>query len=186
MTDYFLFSSRGEFRNWLQDNCLSSGGVWLLFGKSGGPKTVTAAEALEEALCFGWIDGQMQSIDDKAYIKYFSLRRKNSNWSDKNKALVETLEKRGIMTDYGRAKITEAKNNGQWDAPNPLAVSDEQMALLSELLKEHELACTNFQAMSSSVKKTYARAYFDAKTDAGRAKRLSWMVERLNKNLKPM
>ena len=183
---YLLFSSRDEFRNWLQDNCLSSGGVWLLFGKSGGPKTVTASEALEEALCFGWIDGQMQSIDDKRYIKYFSPRRKNSKWSDKNKALTETLEKRGIMTDYGRTKIKEAQKNGQWDVSNPLKVTDEQLMILSDLLKEHELACTNFQAMSPSVKKTYTRAYFDAKTDAGRDKRLSWIIERLNKNLKPM
>jgi len=186
MTDYLLFTSREEFRNWLQENSLSSGGVWLLFGKSGGPKTVTASEALEEALCFGWIDGQMQSIDDKTYIKYFSLRRKNSKWSDKNKALVETLEKKGIMTDYGRAKIREAQQNGQWNAPNPLTVTDEQIAVLSDLLEEHELAFLNFQAMSPSVKKTYTRAYFDAKTDTGRVQRLSWMVERLNKNLKPM
>jgi len=76
MIDELLFTSRNEFRNWLHENCLSSGGVWLLFGKSGGPKTIKANEALEEALCFGWIDGQMRSIDDKTYIKYFSLRRK--------------------------------------------------------------------------------------------------------------
>jgi uncharacterized protein YdeI (YjbR/CyaY-like superfamily) len=186
MTEYLLFTSRVEFRNWLQDNCQSNGGVWLIFGKSGEPKTVTASEALEEALCFDWIDGQMQRIDDKTYKKYFSLRRKNSKWSDKNKALVETLEKRGIMTDYGRVKIREAQKNGQWDAPNPMTVSDEQTALLSDLLREHTLAHTNFQAMSPSVKKTYTRAYFDAKTVVGRMKRLSWMIERLNKNLKPM
>ena len=184
--EYLVFSSREAFRNWLQDNCLSSGGVWLLFGKSGEPKTITASEALDEALCFGWIDGQMQRIDDKTYIKYFSLRRKNSKWSDKNKALIETLEKQGIMTDYGRSKIREAQKNGQWDAPNPPAVSDEQIVILYDLLREHELACTNFQAMSPSVKRTYTRAYFDAKTDAGRMKRLSWIIERLNKNLKPM
>jgi len=128
----------------------------------------------------------MKSIDDKTYIKYFSLRRKNSKWSDKNKALVATLEKKGIMTDYGRAKIREAQQNGQWDTPNPLTVTDEQIAVLSDLLMEHELAFLNFQAMSPSVKKTYTRAYFDAKTDAGRVQRLSWIVERLNKNLKPM
>jgi len=186
MTEYLLFTSRDEFRNWLQENCLTSGGVWLLFGKPGGPKTVTAHEALEEALCFGWIDGQMQSIDDKTYIKYFSMRRKKSKWSDKNKALTETLEKKGIMTDYGRAKIREAQQNGQWDAPNSLTVTDEQIAILSGLLRDHELACTNFQAMSPSVKKTYTRAYLDAKTDAGRDKRLLWIIERLKKNLKPM
>ena len=186
MTDYLLFTSREEFRNWLNDNCLSSEGVWLLFGKSGGPKTIKASDALEEALCFGWIDGQMQSIDDKTYKKYFSIRRKNSNWSDKNKALVETLEKQGIMTDYGRAKIKEAQNNGQWDAPKSPTITDEHIMILSDLLKEHELARTNFQLMSPSVKKTYTRAYFDAKTDEGREKRLSWIIDRLNKNLKPM
>jgi len=186
MTEHLLFASRDEFRNWLHANCLSSGGVWLLFGKSGGPKTLTAAEALEEALCFGWIDGQMQSTDDKTYIKYFSIRRKNSRWSDKNKTLAEKLEKQNLMTDYGRIKIEDAKKNGQWDTPNPLAVTDEQIAFLSDLLKEHELAYTNFLAMTPSVKKTYARAYFDAKTDVGRVKRLSWIIDRLNKNLKPM
>jgi len=185
-TEYLLFTSRDKFRNWLQDNCLSSGGVWLLFGKSNGPETIKASEALEEALCFGWIDGQMQSIDDKTYRKYFSIRRKNSRWSDKNKALIETLEKQGIMTDYGRAKIREAQKNGQWDAPSFLIITEKQIVILSDLLKEHELAYTNFQAMSSSVKKTYTRAYFDTKTEMGRVKRLSWIIERLNKNLKPM
>ncbi len=164
--------------------------MWLLFGKRGGEKTIKGTlvphEALEEALCFGWIDGQMQRIDDTAYIKYFSARRKNSKWSDKNKATAERLEKQGLMTDYGRMKIEEARENGQWDAPKPLAVTDEQIGILSDLLREHEPAYTNYQAMPPSVKKTYTRAYFDAKTDAGREKRLSWIIERLDKNLKPM
>lgn len=186
MNETLVFADRNEFRNWLCDNCLSTDGIWLLFGKSSGPKTMKANEALEEALCFGWIDGQMQSIDDKTYKKYFSLRRKNSKWSEKNKELVEQLERRGIMTDYGRNKIEEAKNNGQWDAPKAPTITNEQIYSLSVLLKEHDLAYTNFQAMSLSVKKTYTRAYLDAKTDVGREKRLIWIIERLNKNLKPM
>jgi uncharacterized protein YdeI (YjbR/CyaY-like superfamily) len=186
MIEHLQFSSREEFRNWLNNNCMSSGGVWLLFGKAGGPKTIKASEALEEALCFGWIDGQMQGIDDKSYVKYFSMRRKNSNWSEKNKALVEILEKQGAMTDYGRAKIEEARKNGQWDIPKPPAITDEQITMLSDLLSAYEPAFTNFLAMSPSVKRAYTGAYFDAKTDEGRKKRLSWMVERLNKNLKPM
>jgi uncharacterized protein YdeI (YjbR/CyaY-like superfamily) len=186
MSEHLQFISRDEFRSWLRDNCMTNDGVWLLFGKSGGPKTIKANEALEESLCFGWIDGQMQSIDKKTYIKYFSARRKHSKWSDKNKTTVERLEKQGRMTDYGRAKIEEAKKNGQWDAPKSLMVTEEQMTFLSDLLKKYELAYMNYLAMSPSVKKTYARAYFDAKTDAGREKRLSWMIERLNQNLKPM
>ncbi len=186
MSDIMKFSDREEFRKWLSGNCLSNDGIWLLFGKAGGPRTLKAGEALEEALCFGWIDGQMQSIDDKTYKKYFSLRREKSKWSEKNKALVKSLEERGLMTDFGRGKIEEAKRNGQRDAPKTKAVTEEQIAAVSAILEGHEPAFSNFQAMSLSVKKTYTRAYFDAKTDTGREKRIAWMVERLNKNLKPM
>ena len=186
MSDILEFVNREEFRKWLNDNCLSSEGVWLLFGKAGGPKTIKAGEALEEALCFGWIDGQMQSLDGKTYKKYFSQRRENSKWSEKNKGLVKSLEERGIMTDFGRKKIEEAKKNGQWDAPKSMEITEEHIATVSAVLEEYEPAYTNFQAMSPSVKKTYARAYFDAKTDAGREKRIVWMVDRLNRNLKPM
>lgn len=186
MSDIMEFADREAFRKWLSAHCMSDEGVWLLFGKAGGPKTIKAGEALEEALCFGWIDGQMQSIDDKTYKKYFSMRRVNSKWSEKNKALAGKLEERGLMTDFGRRKIEEARKNGQWDASGPVPVTEEQIACLSALLEEYEPAYTNFQAMSPSVKKTYTRAYFDAKTDAGREKRIAWMVDRLNQNLKPM
>ena len=186
MSDILEFADREEFRKWLSEHCLSTDGVWLLFGKAGGPKTIKAGEALEEALCFGWIDGQMKSIDDKTYKKYFSMRREKSKWSEKNKALVKILEERGCMTDFGRMKIEEAQKNGQWNAANAVEITEEQIACLGELLKEYEPAFTHFQAMSLSVKKTYTRAYLDAKTDAGREKRIAWMVDRLNKNLKPM
>lgn len=186
MSDIMEFANREAFRAWLSQNCLTNDGIWLLFGKAGGPKTIKAVEALEEALCFGWIDGQMQSIDDKSYKKYFSMRRENSKWSEKNKALVKTLEERGVMTDFGRKKIEEAKENGQWNAPKPAAVTEEQIIQLSALLEGYEPAFTNFKAMSLSVKKTYTRAYLDAKTDAGREKRIAWMVDRLDRNLKPM
>ena len=150
MSEVLEFACRNDFRNWLRENCLSDAGVWLLFGKPGGPQTVKADEALEEALCFGWI------------------------------------EKQGIMTDYGRKKIEEAKKNGQWNAPKAPAITEEEIASVAALLETHEPAFTNFQAMPPSVKKTYTRAYLDAKTEAGREKRLAWMIERLNKNLKPM
>ncbi len=186
MGETMQFSNREDFRQWLSAHCLSSAGIWLLLGKAGGPKTITANEALEEALCFGWIDGQMQSIDANTYKKYFALRRANSKWSAKNKALAEKLEQQGIMTDYDRKKIEEAKENGQWNAVKPSAVTEEQIATIPAILKDHEPAYINFQSMSLSVKQTYTRAYLDAKTDAGRTKRLAWMVERLNQNLKPM
>ena len=186
MSETVEFSNRMVFREWLQKNGTSSGGVWLLFGKKGGPITLTAVEALEEALCYGWIDGQIQSIDSTKYKKYFARRTANSKWSDKNKKLAAKLEEQGIMTDYGRTKIKEAKQNGQWDAPKTPIISDEQTGILVDLLKKYEPAYSNFLSMPPSVKKTYTRAYFDAKTDAGRDSRLAWMIDRLNKNLKPM
>ncbi len=186
MADILTFADRDEFRKWLAEHCMSEQGVWLLFGKAGGLVTLKAGEALEEALCFGWIDGVMQSLDNKTYKKYFSSRRQNSKWSEKNKKLVEKLEQQGKMTDYGRAKIEAAKKNGQWDAPKTPEVTGEDIAMLSSILQEYEPAYTNFQNMSMSVKKTYTRAYLDAKTEAGQKKRILWMVDRLNKNLKPM
>ena len=186
ISETMKFANREDFREWLGKHCISNDGIWLLFGKSGGTKTIKAGEALEEALCFGWIDGQMKSIDDKTYKKYFSSRRENSKWSEKNKALVKSLEEQGLMTDWGRKKIEDAKKNGQWDTPKSPAVTEEQIALLSGLLKVYGPAYDNFQAMSLSVKKTYTRAYFDAKTEAGRERRIAWMVDRLNRNLKPM
>lgn len=186
MRETLEFSCRAQFRQWLEENCLTSGGIWLLFGKAGGPKTIAADEALEEALCFGWIDGQMQSLGESAYRKYFSRRTASSKWSERNKLLTERLERQGIMTDYGRSKIAEAKENGQWFAQKPQPETEEQIAFLLSLLEGLEPARTNFLAMPASVQRTYTRAYLDAKTDAGRERRLAWMVDRLNRNLKPM
>ncbi len=186
MNDTLQFATRTEFRNWLDENSQSSAGVWLVFGKTDSLKTLTATEALEEALCFGWIDGQMAKIDEDSYKKYFAPRKARSKWSEKNKALAADLEKRGLMTDFGREKIAEAKKNGMWDAQDLMKLTDEQIEVLSNLLGGHETAYTNYQNMPPSVRKTYARAYYDAKTDAGREKRLAWIIDRLNKNLKPM
>jgi uncharacterized protein YdeI (YjbR/CyaY-like superfamily) len=186
MSEPLEFTNRSEFRAWLERNSRSGDGVWLVLGKPGGPTTLSASEALEEALCFGWIDGQMKRIDAASYIKYFSPRRPGSKWSEKNKKVAGVLEERGLTTDSGRAAIAEAKKNGQWDAPKAAPITDDQVAAVAELLEGTEPAFANFLAMPPSVKKTYARAYFDAKTDAGRSRRRAWMTERLNQNLRPM
>lgn len=181
------FKTRETFRNWLSENGQSSDGVWLLFDKTKESAALKASEALEEALCFGWIDGLMKRVDERSYMKYFAPRRKGSKWSDKNKKLAGHLEKSGRMTEFGRVKIEEARQNGQWDkAGRPSGISDEQIEMVIRLLRGNRQAYENFLNMSPSVKKTYTRAYLDAKTDAGREKRLAWMTERLEKNLKPM
>lgn len=157
-----------------------------MFSKNACIKTLKASEALEEALCFGWIDGQMQSIDETKYLKYFASRRKGSKWSEKNKSLVKELEAKGLMTDFGRDKIEEAKKNGMWDVPKPEPISDEQVQMLIELIKDIEPAYTNFNSMSQSVRRNYTGLYFDAKSDNAKKRRLEKIIDRLNLNLKPM
>ncbi|MCI8525516.1 MAG: hypothetical protein HFF17_06255 [Oscillospiraceae bacterium] len=186
MDEILEFPDRAAFRAWLTEHARTHAGVWLRLGKAGGPATVSAAEALEEALCFGWIDGQLRRENQASYLKYFAPRRAGSKWSDKNKALALRLEAQGRMTAQGRERIAEARENGQWDASDPMALPEEQAARLAALLAGREPAYTNLLAMPPSVRRTYARAYFDAKTDAGRAKRLAWIADRLDRNLRPM
>lgn len=158
-----------------------------MFWQKRGPATLTAKEALEKVLCFGWIDGQMKKIDARSYQKYFGQRRPNSKWSAKNKALAEKLQASGQMTKLGQAKIAEAQANGQWQqAQPPTAVTSEQVAELAARLQVSTRAYENFTNLSPSVQKTYTRAYFDAKTPTGRPKRLAWLMDRVERNLPPM
>lgn len=186
MPEQILFPARQDFREWLMKNCQTSDGIWLVFGKPGGPKTVTYQEALEEALCFGWIDSQVKRIDDKTHIQHFSPRRKGSKWSEINKALVASLEERGLMTECGRAKIAEAKANGRWDTQPYAAITDEHVSVLAAALNGSEPAYTNFLAMSPSVKRTYTGFYLDAKLEQTKITRLAKIIDRLNQNLKPL
>jgi uncharacterized protein YdeI (YjbR/CyaY-like superfamily) len=182
-----LLKDRAEFRAWLAEHALSAEGIWLVFGKDGGPSTIKADEALEEALCFGWIDGQIQSVDESSYLKYFKQRNESGNWSEKNKSLAEKLEERGLMTDFGRAKIEAAKQNGRWDSPKAETLSEEQFGGFVAMLRPHEQAYGNFTKMSRSVQRTYASSYyFGAKTEAGKQERLQTIIERLGLNLNPM
>jgi uncharacterized protein YdeI (YjbR/CyaY-like superfamily) len=181
-----IFESRATFHSWLEENASTSEGVWLVFGKTKELKTVSANDALEEALCFGWIDGLMKSIDETRYIKYFSPRRKKSVWSDKNKALISSLREKGLMTDLGEAAVSEAIKNGSWDAPKNEPFTEEQTNELIELIKGSEPAYTNFMKMSPSVKRTYTAAYFSGKSEETRKKALQRIIDRCNQNLKPM
>ena len=182
----YVFASGEAFREWLIKNCLISKGIWLLFGKAGGPKTIGPNEALNEALCFGWIDSQIKSVDDSTYMKYFSPRRKGSEWSEKNKAMVDELEKQGRMTDLGHAKMEEAKQGGTFKPKDRPVITQEMIDALSVQLRGIEPACTNFAAMSPSVKRTYAALWHEGKTEETRRKTLAKIADRLNRNLKPM
>jgi len=180
------FPSRDDFRVWLQENAKTGEGVWLIFGKTKSVVTLSANDALEEALCFGWIDGQMKSIDETKYLKYFARRRAKSVWSEKNKKTVETLRAKGIMTDLGEKAVKTAKNNGTWDAPKAAPASDEQKEAFVSKLSAFSPAYENFCNMPPSVQRTYTMRYISFRTDEARQRDFEKIVDRLNNNLKPM
>ena len=122
-----MFESREEFREWLGKNHASHNGFWMVFGKTGLLKTLKPDEALEEALCFGWIDGQIKSIDQAKYVKKFTPRRKGSKWSEKNKKLVQALTESAKMTASGMAAVEMAKKDGQWNTQETGSISEEQV-----------------------------------------------------------
>ncbi len=186
MSELLTFPDRHAFRAWLASHGAKSGGVWLVFGKKGGPKTLTANEALEEALCFGWIDGRMESLDAASYKKYFARRTPKSNWSEKNKKLAEALLEQGIVAQPGRDAIAEAKKRSEWDKPKRPVIDKEKIAAFVSLVRPHGKAHQNLGSMPPSVQKTYAGFYYDAKQEKTRLTRLKTIVDRLEKNLKPM
>lgn len=186
MDTILTFTDRQTFREWLDKHGTESHGIWLVFSKKKKFITLSAAEALEEALCHGWIDGQIQSLDDNTYKKYFARRLPKSKWSVKNKKLAQTLKKKGLMTQQGLDAIECAKKNGSWDNAKRVLIDDKQIQLFKEIIHPHETAYTNLLAMSHSVQRTYTGFYLDAKSDKTRQVRLEKIIDRLNRNLKPM
>jgi uncharacterized protein YdeI (YjbR/CyaY-like superfamily) len=186
MEEQVIFSDRDEFRKWLLKNHATNKGVWLVFSKVNKIKTLKPAEALDEALCFGWIDGQIKSLDVEKYLKKFTPRRKDSRWSEYNRNLAARLITSGRMTDFGLMAIERARRSGTWDIPDETPVSDTQIDILVNALQGADLALANFMQMPLSVRRTYTYAYLDAKKEETRVKRLQTIIERLNQNKKPM
>ena len=184
--DQLVFENRAAFRKWLVENHQESRGIWLVLGKDAKVKTLTANEALEEALCFGWIDGQIRSLGADRYIKRFTPRRKVSVWSERNRKLADKLTKDGLMTSAGRAAIEEARKSGAWDRPKREPISEAQVEALTKALPADSKALANYLKMSPSVRRTYAAFYLDAKKEETRKRRLAKIVERLDENKKPM
>ncbi|PKM62533.1 MAG: hypothetical protein CVU97_04850 [Firmicutes bacterium HGW-Firmicutes-21] len=181
-----LFALRSDFRLWLRENAETSDGVWLVFGKTKAIVTLSANDALEDALCFGWIDGQMKSIDNTKYIKYFAKRRSKSHWSEKNRKTVETLREKGLMTELGEKAVEAAKQNGMWDAPKHDPITDDQVEAFAEKLAGISPAYENFNNMPQSVRFTYTGRHLSFNTEETRQRDFEKIVDRLNKNLKPM
>jgi uncharacterized protein YdeI (YjbR/CyaY-like superfamily) len=112
-----LFASKGELEAWLEENHADAEGLWLKIAKKGsGVESVNYAEALELALCFGWIDSQKRGFDDAFFLQRFTPRRPRGKWSQINRAKAEELITAGAMRQTGLAEVEAAKADGRWDA----------------------------------------------------------------------
>jgi uncharacterized protein YdeI (YjbR/CyaY-like superfamily) len=111
------FKSSAEFRSWLEKNYAGQDGIWLrIFKKGSGEESISYAEALDQALCYGWIDGQKRAHDERSWLQKFTPRRTKSGWSKGNTQHVERLVKAGVMARPGLEAVEAAKADGRWQA----------------------------------------------------------------------
>ncbi|MGB6874462.1 MAG: YdeI/OmpD-associated family protein [Candidatus Acidiferrales bacterium] len=176
------FSSADKWEHWLDKHHATSDGIWLrFFKKDSGVASVTHAEALDEALCYGWIDGQLQKCDDRSWLQKFTLRRANSIWSKKNIEHAERLCKAMKMKPAGLKQVEEAKADGRWtmayDSPSAMQVPQDFLKRLARNRKAH----TFFKTLSRA--NTYAIAWRlqTAKKPETREKRMKAILDMLAK-----
>jgi uncharacterized protein YdeI (YjbR/CyaY-like superfamily) len=173
-----LFTTAEEWRRWLTTHYDASG-VWLRFYKKGRGESINYDTALNEALCYGWIDSQVSKYDDTSYLQKFTPRRKKSIWSKRNIELVKKLIEEGRMTSYGLAEIEAAKADGRWqqayDSPSNTQIPQD---FLEELAK-HPEAHTFFETLNKTNLYSIAWRLQTAKTDATRRKRIQAIIAML-------
>lgn len=180
------FKDRLDWRKWLEDNHSTSNEVWILhYKKRSGIPSVSIAEAGEEAICFGWIDSKMKSLDAEKFILKYSPRRAKSVWSKINRQRAEKMIATGKMAAAGLAAIEIAKKNGYWDAAYTNTVRDEIPTDLKEALRSNPSALSNFEAFANSYRNTYVGWVNGAKTAETRRKRIAETVRRSALNKKP-
>jgi uncharacterized protein YdeI (YjbR/CyaY-like superfamily) len=177
---------RKEWRTWLEKNSTTSPGVWLIYYKqqSGQPR-VSYEEAVEEALCFGWIDSRPNAIDDERYMQLFSPRKARSPWSKINKERVEKLIEQGLMTEAGYKAIETAKQNGFWSIYDGIEAQTMPEDFV-QALAANPTARQNFEAFSDSSKKQLLWHIESAKRPETRLKRIGQIVEAAAQNINPL
>ena len=179
------FANRDKWRAWLEENHTTAGEAWLVhYKKHTGQPGLSLEEAVEEALCFGWIDGVLRPIDDEKYALRYSPRKKGSIWSEVNKRRVRKLIKQGRMTEAGLAKIREAKANGEWLAATQREDTTNIPADLKKALKANKQTWRNFESLALSHKKLFIYWITSAKTDVTRQRRIQETVRLVAENKK--
>jgi uncharacterized protein YdeI (YjbR/CyaY-like superfamily) len=171
------FNNRQAWRAWLAEHHDSSTGVWLVtYKQSSGKSRMTYEDAVEEGLCFGWIDSTANAVDDERSMILYTPRKPKSGWSRPNKVRVERLIAAGLMTPAGQAKIDAARADGSWallDAVEDMIMPDDLQAALDA----DAMAKQGFEAFSNSVRKQLLQWVYTAKRSETRQKRIATIVE---------
>jgi uncharacterized protein YdeI (YjbR/CyaY-like superfamily) len=174
------FRSPAAWESWLEKQHEKSPGVWLEFAKKGsGLVTVTYKEALEVALCYGWIDGQTSAVDDKVYRQRFTPRRARSKWSQINVASVERLHAKGRLAPAAVREMEAAQRDGRWAAAYPSPSNIRPPEDLLAALKEFPEARRFFEELDSQNRYAILYRLHDAKRPETRARRLEQFVRML-------
>lgn len=181
----FYPKNRQEWREWLEKNHQTEQSILLLCYKmKAGIPTINWSDAVDEALCFGWIDSTRTSLDDDRFIQYFCRRKPKSNWSKINKDKVDRLISEGLMMPAGLASIEIAKQNGSWtilDTVEELTLPEDLIEQLGNRPGSEDF----FHSLSKSVRKSILYRIVQAKRPETRQKRISEIVELLAQKQKP-
>ena len=169
-----------SWRKWLGAHYDKSQGIWLIYYKkhSGKPR-VPYNEAVEEALCFGWIDSTVKRVDEDRYMQKFTPRKARSNWSEHNKKRVEKMIRLGKMNEAGMNAVNIAKKNGKWDEAIESQINYELSTDLLELLRQNTQAFAVYSKLAPSHKKQYNNWIMSAKKPDTRLKRCREMIRLL-------
>ncbi|OGM24836.1 hypothetical protein A2715_03655 [Candidatus Woesebacteria bacterium RIFCSPHIGHO2_01_FULL_39_32] len=186
ITETLFVENRNKWRKWLKNYHDKEKEVWLIyFKKHTGKFSIAYNDAVEEAICFGWIDGKVRSIDAEKYMQRFSPRNPDSVWSLLNKKRALKMIKEGKMTGAGLKTIKYAKKTGKWQAAYSSKTKPGLPPDLKRALKENVSAYKNFDNFSNSQQLAYIFWILSAKRDETRKGRVKIVVERSSKNLKP-
>ncbi|MGZ7108239.1 MAG: YdeI/OmpD-associated family protein [Methanobacterium sp.] len=177
--------TRKEWHDWLKKNHLTSPGIWLVYyKKSSLNDTISYEEAVEEAICFGWIDSKVNALDEERYMQIFTPRKSGSIWSKSNKQRVEKLIEQGLMQPAGLEKVETAKKDGSWNFLDDI----EDLIMPEDLkaaLNSNDIAKNNFEAFGASSKKQILYWIKSAKRDVTRKNRIEKTLELAARNEKP-
>ena len=175
------FHDQSSFRAWLTTHGKDAKGIWLrIYKKASNIASITYAEALDEALCFGWIDGQKKSYDELSFLQKFTPRRPRSMWSQRNIEHVNRLKQANLMTPAGLLEVEKAQADGRWEAAYDSPANMQVPDYFLEELNKHPKAKLFYTTLNKT--NTYAIAWRlqTAKTETTRLRRAEKIIEMLN------